>query len=138
MRKNLDENYTRMPPGVLNKSWKQHPTKQLNSHSFLILQTIQIRQTRHAEHCWRSNDELTSYVLLWTPIHGHTSVSQQVWTYTHLLWADIGCSLEDLPSTMADRERESKNSVLIAWFADDHDIYVVVGAWGFTLMTKPC
>ena len=33
-KKKLDGNYTRMLPAVLNKSWRQHPTKQqLYSHS---------------------------------------------------------------------------------------------------------
>ena len=36
-RKNLDEDYTRMQRAILNKSWKQHPTKQqLYSHLPLI------------------------------------------------------------------------------------------------------
>ena len=32
-----------------------------------ITKTIQVRQTKHAGHCWRSRDELISDVLLWTP-----------------------------------------------------------------------
>ena len=35
-----------------------------------ITKTIQVRQTRHAGHCWRSRDELISDVLLWTPTYG--------------------------------------------------------------------
>ena len=49
------------------KSWRQHPTKhQLYGHLPPITKTIQVRRTRHAGHCWRSKDELTSDVLLWT------------------------------------------------------------------------
>ena len=60
---------------VLNKSWKQHPTKhQLYSHLPPISKTSQIRQTRHAVHGWRSQDELISDVLQWTPSQEHTSV----------------------------------------------------------------
>ena len=38
---------------VLNKSWKQYPTKeqQLYGHLPPISQTIQVRQTRYVEHC---------------------------------------------------------------------------------------
>ena len=67
MEKKLDDNYTRMLRAILNKSWRQHPTKQqLYGHLPLIRKTIKIRQTRHAGHCWRSRDKLVRDVLLWT------------------------------------------------------------------------
>ena len=51
---------------ILNKRWKQHPTrKQLYGHLPHITQTIRIRRTRHTGHCWRSKDELISDVLQW-------------------------------------------------------------------------
>ena len=57
MEKKLDSNYTRMLRAILNKSWKQHPTKQqLHGHQPPITKTIKIRGTRHAGHCWRSWD----------------------------------------------------------------------------------
>ena len=57
----------RMLRAILNKSWQQHPTRhQLYGHLPPITKTIQVRQTRHAGHCWRSRDELISDVLLWT------------------------------------------------------------------------
>ena len=59
MEKKLDGNYTRMLQAILNKSWRQHPTKQqLYSYLPPITKTIKIRWTRHAGHCWRSKDEL--------------------------------------------------------------------------------
>ena len=68
LEKKLDGNYTRMLRAILNKSWRQHPTKyQLYGHLPSITKTIQVRRTRHAGHCWRSRDELLSDVLLWTP-----------------------------------------------------------------------
>ena len=67
----LDGNYTRMLRAILNKSWRQHPTRhQLYGHLPPITKTIQVRRTRHAGHCWRSRDELIRDVLLWTPTHG--------------------------------------------------------------------
>ena len=55
----------RMLQAILNKSWKQDSTKQqLYSPLPPITKTIQIRQTRHAGHCWRSKSELLSDVLL--------------------------------------------------------------------------
>ena len=68
MKKKLDGNYTRMLRAILNKSWRQHPTKQqLYGHLPPVTKTIKIRRTRHAGHCWRNRDELVSDVLLWTP-----------------------------------------------------------------------
>ena len=70
LERRLDGNYTRMLRAVLNKSWRQHPTRlQLYGHLPPITKTIQVRRTRHAGHCWRSKDELISDVLLWTPAH---------------------------------------------------------------------
>ena len=68
LEKKLDGDYTRMLRDILNKSWRQHPTRhQLYGHLPPITKTIQVRRTRHAGHCWRSRDELISDVLLWTP-----------------------------------------------------------------------
>ena len=71
MEKKLDGNYTRMPRAILDKSWRQHPTKQqLHTTKPPITKSIKVRRTRHAEHCWRSKDEHISDVLLWTPSLG--------------------------------------------------------------------
>ena len=68
LEKKLDGNYTRMLRAILNKSWRQHPTRyQLYGHLPPITKTIQVRRTRHAGHWWRSRDELIRDVLLWTP-----------------------------------------------------------------------
>ena len=49
MEKKLDGNYTRMLRAILNKSWRQHSTKQqLYGHLQPITKTIQVRRTRHA------------------------------------------------------------------------------------------
>ena len=49
LEKKLDGNYTRMLRAILNKSWRQHPTRhQLYGHPPLITKTIQVRRTRHA------------------------------------------------------------------------------------------
>ena len=103
--KKLDGNFTRMLWVILNKTWKQHPTKpQLYSHLPTIMITIQIRRTRHAGHCWRSNDELISDILLLTPSHGRAKAGRPARTYIQLLCADTGCRFEDLPGAMDDRE----------------------------------
>ena len=58
----LDGNYTRMVRVILNKSWKQHPTKQhLYCHQPPITKTIQIRRTRDTGHCWRRTNSKAMY-----------------------------------------------------------------------------
>ena len=82
MEKKLDGNCTRMLWAILNKSWRQYPTKQqVYGPLPPITKTIQVRQTRHAGHCWRSKDELISDVLLWTPSHGWAKAGQPPRTY---------------------------------------------------------
>ena len=89
----------------MNKSWKQHSTKQqLYGHLPPISKTTKARWTRHERHSWSSKDELISNVLLWTPSHGWASIVQPVKTYLQYLYADTECSLEDLPKVMDDRE----------------------------------
>ena len=103
MEKKLNGNYTRMLQAILNKSWRQHPTKpQLYGHQPPITKTMKVRRTRHAGHCWRSRDELISDVLLWTPSYGRAKAGRPARTYMQQLCEDTGCSPEDLPEAMDD------------------------------------
>ena len=71
MEKNLDGNYSRMLQAILNKSWRQHPTKpQVYGHLPPITKTIQVRWTKYVGRCWRSRDKL-----MW-----HTPVDPFTWT----------------------------------------------------------
>ena len=104
--KKPDGNYTKMLGAILNKSWRQHPTRhQLYDRLPLIMKTIQVRRTRYAGHCWRSRDELISDVLLWTPTCGRTKAGRLARTYIQQLCGDTGCSPEDLAEAMNDREK---------------------------------
>ena len=106
LERRLDGNYTRMLRAVLNKSWRQHPTRlQLYGHLPPITKTIQVRRTRHAGHCWRSKDELISDVLLWTPTYGCARVGRPARTYIQQLCEDTEYNPEDLPEAMNDREK---------------------------------
>ena len=105
LEKKLDGNYTRMLRAILNKFWRQHPTKkQLYDHLPPITKTIQVRRTRHAGHSWRSRDELISDVLLWTPSHGRAKAGWPARTYIQQLCEDTGCSPEVQPDVMNDME----------------------------------
>ena len=98
-------NYTRMLRAILNQSWRQHPSKQqLYSHLPPITKTIKVKRTRHARHRYRSRDELISDILLWTSSHGRAKAGPPARTYIQRLSVYTGCSLEDLPGTMDDRD----------------------------------
>ena len=106
LEKKLDCNYTRMLRAILNKSRWQHLTRQqLYGQLPPIMKTIKVRRTRHAGHCWRSMYELISGVLLWTPTYGRAKAGRPARTYIQQLCEDTGCSPEDLPEAMNDREK---------------------------------
>ena len=88
----------------LGNYWDQL-CRQLYSHLPRITKTIQVRRTRHADHCWRSRNELISDVLLWTPTHGYAKAGWAARTYILQLCEDTGCCPEDLPQAMNDREK---------------------------------
>ena len=70
-----------------------------------ITKTIQVRRNWHAGHCWRSRDGLISDVLLWTPTYSRAKAGRPARTYIQQLCEDTGCSPEDLPEAMNDREK---------------------------------
>ena len=106
LEKKQDGNYTKMLRAILNKSWRQHPTRhQLYGHLPPITKIIQVRRIRHVGHCWRSRDELISDILLWTHTYGRAKARRPVRTYIQQLCEDTGCSPEDLPEAMNNREK---------------------------------
>ena len=120
MEKKLDGNYTRMLLTILNKSWRQHPTKhQLYGHLPPITKTIKVRRTRHTGHFWRSREKLIRDVLLWIPSHGWAKAAR---TYIQQLSKDTGCSPEDLQEAMNGREegrervRDIRAGVTTRWW----------------------
>ena len=123
LEKKLDGNYTRMLRAILSKSWRQHPKRhQLHGHLPPITKTIKVRRARHAEHCWRSRDELIRDVLLWNPTHGRAKAGRPARTYIQQLCEDTGCCPEDLPRAMNDREewreraRDIRATCVIWWW----------------------
>ncbi len=55
--------------------------------------------------CWRNKDELISDVLLWTPAYGQAKAGRPARRYMQRLCEDTGCSPEDQPKAMNDREK---------------------------------
>ena len=125
MEKKLDGNYTRMLRAILNKSWRQHPTKwQLYGYLPPITKTIKARRTRHAGNCWRSRDELISDVLLWTPSYGQAKAGRPARTYIQQLCEDTDVALRTCQKRWMigrSNERGSGISVLAARHDDTDD-----------------
>ena len=106
LEKKLDGNYARMLRAILNKSWRQHPTKhQLYGHLPSITKTIQVKRARHAGDCWRTRHKLIRDVLLWTPTYGRAKAGRPARTYIQQLCEGTGSSPEDLPEAMNDEEK---------------------------------
>ena len=145
LEKKLDGNYTKMLRAILNKSWRQHPTRHhLYGHLPPITKTIQVRWTRHAGHCWRSRDELISDVLLWTPTHGRAKTGRPAGTYIQQLCEDTGCCPEDLPEAMNDREkcRERVRDIRATsttwwWWLIKADI-IFIKCYKITILNQKC
>ena len=105
IEKKLDSNCTRMLSVILNKSWKQHPSKQqLYGYLPPISKTIQIKQTRHCALLAKStaggvrtNSEVTFS-------NRHAGDSWPIRTYQQQLYMDTKCSLEDLLEVMDDSD----------------------------------
>ena len=116
--KKLHGNYTRMLQAMLNKNWRQHPTKQqLYDHLPSTAKTITIRQTRHVGHCWRC-----------TPVDPFTWMSKGRTTSSNLhtaaLWLIWDVSLKTCRKQWTIErggERGSRISVLMARHDDDDD-----------------
>ena len=105
MEKRVDGNYTRILEGVLNKSWRQHLSKQqLYGHVPPITKTYHIRWTRHMGYSSGGKHELISDILQWTSSSWRAKAGRPDGIYLHQLWADIGCSLEDLLGGIDDRD----------------------------------
>ena len=90
---------------ILNKTWRQNPTKQ-QVYGLLppITKTIQVRRTRHAGHCWKIRRKLIRDILLWILSHGRAKAGRPVRTDVQQLCTDKGCSPEDLLEEMDERE----------------------------------
>ena len=124
LEKKLDGNYTRKLRAILNKSWRQHPTKhQLYGHPPPTTKTIQVRRTRRAGHCWRSKDELMSDVLLWTPTYGQKHDDQLEHTYSSSVRIrDVVLKTRRRRWTIGrSGERGVGISMLAAWYDDDDE-----------------
>ena len=96
-----------------------------------ITKTIKVRETRYVGHCWENKDLLISNILLWTPSHRRTKAGRSARIYKLQLCADTGCSLEDLPGAIYDRDgwRERVREIHASsatWFYLITSVYIYI------------
>ena len=117
------------------KAWRQllknatsntEQVLELYGHLPPITKTFKLRRTKHVGHCWRSWGELISEELLWIPSHGRAKAGWSGKTYIQQLCRDMGCSREDLPASMNDREEWQESVRDICARQDDDDIYIYI------------
>ena len=95
-------------------------TPQSTNYTATCLQPRKLSKLDEPGHYWRSKDELISNVLLWTPAYGQAKAGRPARTYIQQLWEDTGCSPEDLPEEMNDREK---------WWERVRDIFASGMTW---------
>ena len=104
LERKLDGTYTKMLRVVFNISWKLHLTnKKLYGNIPTLFKTIRERRTRFAGHCFRSENEIISGVLMWMPAHGFTKRGRPKRNYIKQLTDDTGLTVEEAKTAMKDR-----------------------------------
>ena len=98
MDKKLDGNYTRILRAILN-SWRQHPTKQqLYGHLPPSRKLSKLDKPG-------MQDIAGEMTYSFGPLkHDRAKAGRQSRTYIQQLCENMGCSLEDLPEAVKDRE----------------------------------
>ena len=105
LTKQLDGCYTRMLRTVLNIHWTQFLTnEQLYGGLPKLSDKIRRRRLTFAGHCRRSEDELASKLVLWTPKHGQRKQGRPALTYIDVLTKDTGLPADELNTCMQDRK----------------------------------
>ena len=112
----------------LEQVLRQHPTRHQLYGTCPYHETIQVRRTRHAGHCWRSRDELIRDVLFVTPTHGRVKAGRPARKYIQQLCEDTDVVLKTYLGRWTigrSGERGSGISVLPARY-DDIYIYIYI------------
>ena len=90
---------------VLNVSRKDHPTNiELYGQLNPLTEVVRERRLRFVGHSFRSNNELVSKLLLWSPTHGLRKPGRPHRNYINQLVADTDLSISALPRMMENRE----------------------------------
>ena len=91
--------------------WEQHwispggNTPQSTNYTATCLPSRKLSNLDEPDTQDTAGDELISDVLVWTPTYGRAKAGRPARTYIQQLCEDTGCSPEDLPEAMNDREK---------------------------------
>ena len=125
LEKKLDGNYTRMLRAILNKSWRQYPTRHLlYGHLPPITKTIQVRRTRHAD---TAGEAGTNSLVMYSYGPPHMAVQKQDDQHEHTFSSCVRIRDVVLKTCLGrwaiggSGERGSGISVLPAWHDDDDE-----------------
>ena len=100
----LDGCYTRLLMMVLNKNWRDHPTKEeIYGDLPKVSEVLRARRLSFAAHCARRQNEPVSRLVFWNPTQGTRSQGRPSLTYPKLLSQDTGIPQQDLLNLMNDR-----------------------------------
>ena len=103
LKDRLDGTYTRLLMRVQNISWREHKTKaEIYGSLPPISTTVTKRRIRFAGHCFRSQNEIISDVLLYRL--SQNTRGRRPLNYVDTLCRDTNNMLDDLPSLMSDRK----------------------------------
>ena len=97
LEKKLDGNYTRMLRAILNRSWRNIP-QETNCTATCLL-------SRKLFKLDGPDMQDTAGEAETTPTHGRAKAGRPARTYIQQLCEHTGCSPEDLPEAMNDREK---------------------------------
>ena len=125
MENKLDGNYTRMLQEILNKSWRQHPTKQqLYGHLTTPPRKLSKLTNQTCGSCWRTKDELMMYSC--GPLHMNEQRQDDKLEPTHIssvpIWDVALKTCRKQKTIEKGGEKGSVISVLIV----RHDIYIYI------------
>ena len=99
-----DARKKKMPRVVKNLTWRQRITNEVLFAGLpRISTTIRERYLSFSGHCWKSETEVVSDLVLREPKHGERSVGGQARTFVDLLEAESGVPRDCLPAAMDDR-----------------------------------
>ena len=109
LENNIDGAYIRMLRAIMNVSWKEHMTnRELYNNIPIITSSIREQRMRFAGYCRRSNNELVSDVLLWTPKNGKRSRVRPAKKFVDQMVEDTECEVEELINLMDNRDEWKK------------------------------
>ena len=105
LTRQIDGCYTRLLRTALGMKWDQFLTnKELYGNLPKLSDKIRRRRLMLAGHSRRSENEMVSKLVLWTPWHGQRKQGRPALTYINTLTKDTGLETAELETCMKERD----------------------------------